>query len=169
MQEEQRLYVIDANIFMQAARDYYSFELAPSFWNALLEWADGGIVISVDKVFQEIKQGRENDPLLEWSIKEFARFFETTQTSAVLQCFADLSQWTEAHDTYNRAAKDQFMSDNNADIWIVAFAKAHNGVVVTFEIEGNGIHRVKIPEVCEAFDIECINTFQMLKELKFQF
>lgn len=168
-EEEQAIYILDADVLMQAAKTFYSFSLAPTFWDALIDWANCNIVISVDKVFQEIKEGREDDPLLEWSKEHFINYFETTQTSAVIQCYADLANWAENHATYQDKAKKEFMEDDNADAWVIAYAKSCQGIVVTHELERNRTKKIAIPNVCDAFDIPYCNVFKMLENLGFYF
>lgn len=163
-----KIYIIDANIFMQAARSYYSFDIAQRFWDSLVDYANDGKLISVDKVFQEIKAGREDDPLLLWSKDYFIEYFDTTQIAPIVQAYADLICWAGNSD-YSQAAKDEFMEDDNADAWIIAYAKANNGIVVTFEKTSSKKSKIPIPHVCDEFQIEYCDTFEMLESLKFTF
>lgn len=167
MELESPKYVIDANIFMQAARTYYSFDIAPRFWEALVEYGNDNKIVSIDKVFQEIKLG--DDKLKEWAINDF-KFFDTTQTMEIIKCFGELSQWAESQTHYTRAAKDEFMDTLNADAWVIAFAKVYNCTVVTMELPRLGRKRViPIPNACKAFDVEYCDTFQMLNDFDFSF
>lgn len=43
-------YVLDANVFIEAARRYYAFDLAPAFWRALIKHAIQGRVLSIDRI-----------------------------------------------------------------------------------------------------------------------
>ena len=55
---------------------------------------------------------------------------------------------------------------DGADPWVIAHAIAHGGVVVTFEARAPvNSHQVRIPNVCQRFDVRCITTYQMLREL----
>ncbi|HCO22927.1 MAG: hypothetical protein CME31_22885 [Gimesia sp.] len=76
-------------------------------------------------------------------------------------------QWVDSSTQFTQAAKAKFSS--NADGWLVAYAKAHDYVVVTREVYVADIKReVKIPNVCEEFDVEYIDTFDLLEELGVQ-
>lgn len=44
------VYVLDANVFIEAARRYYAFDLAPKFWDSLIEQVDCGVIESIDRV-----------------------------------------------------------------------------------------------------------------------
>lgn len=54
MNSQLSKYLIDANIFMEAARRYYPLDFAKPFWDGLLTFAQQGKVISIDKVLSEI-------------------------------------------------------------------------------------------------------------------
>lgn len=168
MDIEQPKFVLDANTFIQAARHYYSFDIAQSFWDNLVCFAADDKIVSIDKVFQEMKEGR--DKLRDWAINDFSNYFDTTQTSAIVQRYADLMQWAERQTQYNQNAKDDFMDDSNADAWVLAYAKANDCILVTLEIfRPDRKKSIPIPNVCDAFNIRHCNTFKMLKDLKFTF
>lgn len=61
-------------------------------------------------------------------------------------------------------AKVQFA--DVADSWLVAYAKAYNCIVVTLEeYSKDKRNRILIPNVCKAFGIPYVNTFEMLRQL----
>ena len=43
-------YVLDANVFIEAARRYYAFDLAPKFWESLVLHAADGRIQSIDRI-----------------------------------------------------------------------------------------------------------------------
>lgn len=57
-------FVLDANVFIEAARRYYAFDLAPGFWESLIHYAKNGRIRSIDRVKQELERGK--DQLAEW-------------------------------------------------------------------------------------------------------
>jgi hypothetical protein len=69
-------YVLDANVFIEAARRYYAFDIAPAFWQALINFASSGRVISIDRVKAELDRG--NDELTEWVDGQFHQWFNST-------------------------------------------------------------------------------------------
>jgi hypothetical protein len=53
-----------------------------------------------------------------------------------------------------------------ADGWLVAYALSTGATVVSQEaIARDAKKRIPLPNVCEAFDVEYINTFEMLHAL----
>jgi len=161
-------YLIDANIFMEAARRYYPLDFAKPFWDGLLTFAQQGKVTSIDKVLSEIQCG--NDPLKDWAETSFQNYFLSTQTSSVLQQYVIMVQWAQAQQQYNQTAKDRFMEDDNADTWVLAYAKANNCIIVTHELPDANIKKnIPIPNVCNAYQIPYCDTFHMLRQLGFSF
>ncbi|HHX95367.1 MAG TPA: DUF4411 family protein, partial [Clostridia bacterium] len=62
------------------------------------------------------------------------------------------------------AAKAEFASV--ADSWLIAYSKAYDFTIVTNEQYQPHIkRRIPIPNVCNAFSIDCVNTFEMLRAL----
>jgi hypothetical protein len=161
-------YLIDSNIFMEAARRYYPLDFAKPFWDAMLRFARLGKIISIDKVYDELKQG--NDLLKTWAINDFHSHFEISQTEAILKNYAELVQHCQNHGQYNQIAKDRFMEDSNADTWVLAYAKTNNCIIVTHELPDSNIKKnVPIPNICKDFDLPYCDTFQMLRSLGFNF
>lgn len=52
--------VLDADVFMTAARSYYAFDVAPAFWDGLVREASNGRLLSIDRVKDEIQRGRDD-------------------------------------------------------------------------------------------------------------
>jgi hypothetical protein len=73
-------------------------------------------------------------------------------------------RWVYNQPQYNDEAKKEFADD--ADGWVIAYAE-HNGlVVVTQEVYNPDVKtKVPIPNVCREFNVEYVNTFDMLREL----
>lgn len=69
MSSQPSKYLIDANIFMEAARRYYPLDFAKPFWDGLLTFAQQRKVISVDKVLSGIQCG--NNSLKDWAETTF--------------------------------------------------------------------------------------------------
>jgi len=58
----------------------------------------------------------------------------------------------------------------SADGWLVAYAKVKGCVVVTHELPSPDVRRkVPIPNVCRAFNVQFVDTFEMLRTLGVRF
>lgn len=159
----QSKFVLDANIFIDAHRRYYAFDFAPGFWRVLIEQAEKGRVISIDRVRDELIAS--NDALSEWVKSEFDPWFMSSDHTEVFQAYEEVINWAMEQDQFLDYAKAEFA--RVADSWLIAYAKAYGGTVVTNETYNKDIKsKIPIPNVCEAFGIQYINTFEMLRKLK---
>ena len=76
--------------------------------------------------------------------------------------------WVQNEPQFKPAAVSKFASV--ADGWLVAYAYAHNAVVVTHErFAADAKSRVLIPNVCQQFNVRYLTTFEMLCQLGVQF
>ncbi|MCX7726229.1 MAG: DUF4411 family protein [Chitinispirillaceae bacterium] len=163
-------YILDANIFIEAANRYYSFDFGSRFWNFLVEKAKEGLLCSIDKVLKELQRGKKEDPLRKWAETDFKHYFFSTESNDILLSYSQIINLiTESQNNqYNQYAIDDFLKEDNADAWVIAYAKHKNLIVVTHEkINPHSKKRVLIPNVCKELKIGCIDTFDMLRELRF--
>ena len=155
-------YLLDANVFIEAHKRYYAFDIAPAFWNNLALVAQDGLVMSIDKVYDEIDT--KNRELKEWAASSFKEWKNTKQRD-VVDGYARIIQWTKGQN-FKEAAVAEFADSNNADAWVISYALTKKLTVVTEErLNLNSKRRVLIPNVCEEFNIRYVDTFQMLREL----
>ena len=62
-----------------------------------------------------------------------------------------------------------FLSPGVADPWIVAYALAYGGIVVTQERSWTTTKKVSIIDVCDHFGIHHVNVFEFLRAEKAKF
>lgn len=75
-------------------------------------------------------------------------------------------EWANTSEQYNENTKDEFMVANRADARLIAHALANKLIVVTEERYNTDIQRrIPIPNVCAVFNVEWVDTFQMLRDL----
>ena len=157
------MYLLDANVFIEAYQRYYAFDLAPRFWQELARCAQQGHVRSVDRVLDEINE--IDDSLKEWANNEFKQWFESTNQENTIEAYSRIMEWAQQKE-YTQKARDDFARAYNADAWVVACALARGFVVVTHELfNDNPKKKIPIPNVCAEFDVECIDTFKMMRQL----
>jgi hypothetical protein len=160
-------FVLDANVFIQAHRAYYAFDLCPGYWKALLAHYNGERLCSIDRIRDELTGG--GDALADWVAHTVPEaFFVQTSDAPVSGWFGQMMVWVQAQTQFLPAAKAEFAT--KADGWLVAYAKAFGFAVVTQEVPNPNIKRkVPIPNVCDAFGVQYIDTFDMLRALATQF
>jgi hypothetical protein len=58
---------------------------------------------------------------------------------------------------------------NEADPFVIGLAHARQGVVVTEETLSNNISKPRIPDVCSALGIRCLNLVQFARDQSWRF
>ena len=155
-------YVLDTNVFIEAAQRYYAFDIAPVFWRALVELSDDDRAVSIDRVYDEIERGK--DELTQWARESYRKAFVSTHDPNVVGAYRQIMVAAQAWVRFKPAAKAEFAQAENADAWVVAFALASGRVVVTHEqYDPNIQRRIPIPNVCREFGVATVDTFQMLR------
>jgi len=160
-------YVLDANVFIEAKNKYYGFDICPGFWTSLVGLNRSNRVFSIDRVRRELIQ--QNDQIGDW-IKERApeTFFKKTEDQAVIDTYQQMMRWVFAEIQFTEPAKNDFAS--GADGWVLAYAKVNGLIIVTHEeYAPNAKRKVPMPNVCVEFELDDVNTFEMLRNLRVKF
>lgn len=157
-------YLLDANVFIDADRRYYPFDICPAFWDWMAVENTRGNLFSHNTVYKEITHGKGE--LQTWAKKQGNKFFlrvdydTNTQASVV-------NKWVNSQ-SFDPDAKREFF--RVADFFLVACAKAHGYTLVTHEAyEPTRVSRVKIPNACRGLGVQYCNTLQMLRREKVVF
>jgi len=153
------MFLVDANVLIEAKNRYYAFDIAPGFWRWLENAHSRGSVCSIERVREELLE--KDDELSRWARGHRDFFFPLDDRAA--QVFSKLSAWAQSQ-KFTDDARSAF-AEGTADFMLVAHASAHFCTVVTHEKAGTGSRkRVKIPDACAALDVPCVDTFDMLRE-----
>ena len=160
-------YLLDANVFIEAHRRYYAFDLCPGFWESIVWNHAQKRIYSIDRVLLELREGE--DELSEWAVNPLpSGFFLSTSEQTVINWFGQMQSWAQSQGQFSDEAKAEFAA--KADCWLIAYAKANEHIVVTHEeIAPDVSKRIPIPNVCHAFDVNYVNTFEMLRDLNVNF
>lgn len=157
-------FILDTNVFIQAEKGPYAKDIFPAFWDWLDQQMEAGTICSSYLVYQELTKG--TDQLAEWA-KDRAdtAWFPTPSPEAQL-VFGRISQFVV--EQCEEAHANVFLS--GADPWIISQAVEMQAVVVTQEkkVPPNS-PKVKIPNVCEQFNVTYSNTVGLLRELSARF
>jgi hypothetical protein len=156
-------YLLDANAFMEAARLYYAFDIAPGFWSWFAAAATHDDVASVDAVKDEITEGTGH--LVTWA-RALPASFWLTDTDDVVAAMADLATWatTSKVHSYRQEAIDEFL--DSADFRLIAQAMATGATVVTRERPApQSLKKIKIPDVCVGFGVAWADPFTAFRAL----
>lgn len=154
------LYLLDANIFIEAKNRYYATDICPGFW----DWLDRAFaskdIASISLVCDELISG--NDELSGWAKERKSNdWFLEVEDSATQTKFSDISNHVNSAQ-YKQEAKALFLS--GADPWLIAKASILNATIVTHEKPNPHIRaKVPIPNICIPFGVKCLNTFELLQ------
>jgi predicted nucleic acid-binding protein len=152
------LYCLDSNVFIESKNGPYGFDIVPGFWEWIDRMVQNGQVYSTVTVYDELTEG--NDELAEWAkARRYSGLF-VDHDNRVQSTFQAIANHVATN--YERHHSDTFL--DGADPWVIAQAHVDNAIVVTREAAVNTYSKkVMIPNVCNVFDVECIDTFAMLR------
>lgn len=161
-------FILDSNFFIQSHRITYPLDVATTFWEKVKKLFNEGKVISIDKVKDEIF--KNDDELKKWiEVNLPNECFKPTNTQEILTKYADVVKWTNSKNNhYVQNAINEFLKFENADAWLVAFALSINEncqIVTQEKSEPNRKSKIKIPDVCNGFNIQYKNIIEMFREL----
>lgn len=161
------IYLLDANTLIEAKNRYYRMTVCPAYWAWIQRSKGAGIVSSIDFVGEELKRG--NDELAEWA-KDQAELFLPVSDDDTQQAFAAVAAHVAAKvGEMKPGALEQFLA--GADPWLIAKAMTlKDAVVVTHEEFNPQIKRkFSIPNVCQDFGVQWIDTFDLLSRTEARF
>ncbi len=150
-------YLLDSDVLMEARKRYYGFDICPGFWEWIEREHQQGVLLSVEKVREEIGEG--TDALVTWAANRPDSFF-VAPDDKTQAAFATVSQWA-TNQNYTERAVGEFLS--KADFYLVAHALAHSHTLVTHERAANTVNKVKIPNACVALGVDVLDPFEMLR------
>ena len=163
------LYLLDANVLIDANRDYYPIARVPEFWDWVLEMGKLDRIKIPQEFYEEVilpppKKDRP-DPLVEW--------LKTNKDALVLCEEAVVGLVTCVTEKgYGSDLTDEEIVKIGRDPFLVAYALVdiQNRSVVTTEHSKPSKTRAnrKLPDVCNDFSVQCINTFALIQKLDFR-
>lgn len=162
------MYLLDANVFIQAARTYYAPDIAPGFWDWLLKQHDLGNIASIAQVKRELIAGKPGDFLSEWA-RTAPETFWLQPLSDAASSFQPLYHWATGPDRLFRdLAVTEFFAA--ADSYLVAEAHANAHSLVIFELSRpESKKQIFIPDACLALGVSFTNPFQIYRVLGLRF
>lgn len=158
-------FLLDANFFIEAHRKSYPMDVFPTFWEKVKAMAVAGQIGSIDKVKSELY--KNEDALKTWCEQNLPDDFFQDSAPALVE-YAQVVNWAYSKLTqpYTQSALDIFMDADEADAFLVAFAKKHQLALVTNEISAPESRRnVKLPDACQPFGVRTLLPVQLFREL----
>ena len=159
------LYILDANVLIDANRDYYPIERVPEFWNWLLHHGERKNVKVPLEVHEEIREGK--DDLATWAkndaFQENLLFAEEVDPELVARVIDE---------GYASDLTDDQVEELGRDPFLIAYGLVDPSgrCVVTTERSRPKRQRQNrhVPDVCNHYGIAWRNTFEFTRELDFR-
>jgi len=166
--EPKPSYWFDTDSFITPSRTSHRFSRGIKLWDFLeqkaLEHIIGSPSVVLDLELTHTDKSKA-DELEKWARKLDGILFLPPDDS-VQKYNAQIVQAVSANPKYKRYDTQLFLA--KADPWVIAYAKACGGKIVTFESSKPLQKKPKIPDVAEAlFGIKCIDIWDALDELGF--
>lgn len=160
------LYILDANVLIDASRDYYPIQRVPEFWDWLLELSRLGFIKVPEETYEEIVSPTltRPDALADWLKENKDTMVLHEQVLPVLVAYA-------VDRGYAQDLTDEEIEKIGRDPFLIAYALAdvQNRCVVTTEQSRPSRIRANrhLPDVCNSLQVQCINTFDLIRILDF--
>ncbi|HEY8905173.1 MAG TPA: DUF4411 family protein [Rhodoferax sp.] len=161
------IFLLDSNTLIEAKNRYYGMTICPGYWSWVLRSHGQGVVASIESVGDELKRG--NDELAQWA-KHNAALFLPVSDAATQTAFAQVAALVASQTAQMKpGALEEFLG--GADPWLIAKAMTlPDSVVVTHEQFNLQIRRkFSIPNVCQHFGLQWMDTFAVLGHTKANF
>ncbi len=158
------LYLLDANVLIDAGRDYYPLEMVPEFWDWLSHHGSIGSIKVPLEIYEEVCDG--HDPLAEWlnlpQIKADIVLAEEVDSAAVARVVSQGYATDLTDDEILKIGRDPFL---------VAYGLAASADRCIVTTEGSRPTRQRanrhLPDVCAVFSVSVCNTFELTRRLGF--
>lgn len=171
-------YLIDSNSLISPYRTFYQFDLVPSFWTWFKKTYDDSIFL-VDKVRDELchtNKEASKDDLQKWVENNCLtkdKIIHPNSETRVLEEYGAILAYIEGSSLYKESSYDEWADFKKADPWLIAIAKAYGYTIVTMEEKNLNLNpknptkkEPRIPDVCNALNVECINLFDLMREVE---
>lgn len=156
---------MDANVLIDAGRDYYPIDRVPEFWDWLEHHGAAGTVRIPIEIYEEVKQG--NDALADWikqpTVAAALEHREEVRVDLVSRAVSEGYADDLTDDEILKLGRDPFLL-------AYALSDPDNHCIVTTEVSKPSKQRAnrRLPDVASDFGIAFCNTFELARRLDFR-
>ena len=164
------LYLLDANTLINAKNWYYPFDRVPEFWAWLAHQGETGNLKLPIEIFEEItdpnKSADDKDELSLWAeskeVKDSILLDEDSDIDLVRRVTYGGYLANPTEDDLEKMGRDPFLIAH-------ALKDPSNRTVVSAEVSKPSRKNANrhVPDVAADFEIRCIDTFTLIRELDF--
>jgi hypothetical protein len=156
-------YWLDASVLIEAHNRTYPIGVFDSFWEWLAGEVQAGNIVCPRRVYQEVAEAEHQDELAQWMKPRKGKGLCIPASRQVQDRLKEIEEYIFTQ--YESVEAWDF--SKGADPWVIAHALDDHGAVVTKESSTrSNAKKARIPDVCNHFGVKCVDTLEMLKELK---
>jgi len=157
--------LLDANVLIDANRDYYPISRVPEFWEWLVHLGTQDFVKLPLEIYEEIRDG--DDELGRWSRED------EVEQALLLDEEVDVSLVSRViEEGYASDLTDDEVEKIGRDPFLVAYALALRSerCVVTTEVSRPSKQRANrhVPDICNDCGVRWCDTFRFVREMDFR-
>lgn len=156
--------LLDANVLIDADRDYYPTDRVPEFWDWLRFQGASGLVKIPEDMYEEVTQGTGGvaDWLRQRDVKQALLLTEEVDPALVIRVVEEGYAPDLTQVEVETIGRDPFIIAH-------ALASPHDRCIVTTEHRkpSRKRHNRKMPDVCDGLGLMVCHTFEMLRVLNF--
>ena len=91
------IYILDANVFIEAKNRYYAFDIVPAFWDNLILHSAKGSIKCIDRIKEQLEEGK--DELAKWIAGgHLAKHtFVDSGIDEVIKSYQEVISWVQAN------------------------------------------------------------------------
>jgi Domain of unknown function (DUF4411) len=147
------LYSFDTSVMINGRRDLLPPDLFPTLWTKIEGMIAAGAIRAIDVVRDEL--GRKDDATKDWA---------TSQVDLFLTLDHDIQVATREVLAEHPRLVGKGGQRNLADSFVIGLARARSGIVVTQETRTNNLEKPRIPDVCGAMGVRCIDLVGFIRD-----
>ena len=143
---------LDTSALIDAWVRHYPRDVFPAIWSLMESAVANREIFVVDEVVQELK--RKDDDLARWV---------RSQAGIIVSIDDNIQQRVVNIMSAHSRLVDSRKNRSGCDPWVIALAQDRGLTVVTAEKASGNILKPKIPDVCQALQIPCIEVVEMFR------
>lgn len=144
-------YSMDSSGILDLFR-YYPPDVFPTIWTQMDSAARNGIIFAIDEVYRELE--KKDDVAFGWL---------KTRRMIVVALDTPIQQRVAAILAVHPRLVDTRKNRSSGDPFVIALAQSRGFSVVTGEKPSGVLARPRIPDVCGALKIPCMNVLSMFR------
>lgn len=161
-------YWLDANVLIEAHNRSYPFDVATTFWRSLAGQIEEGNIVSARRVYKEVAEQERHQDAVANFVRSRRQYLCQPSSKEVDAFVGKVEDYIFNSGRY--LATEAWRFSRGADPWVIAHAAVDSGVVVTKESALRPEAQViRIPDVCSHFEVKCVDTIEMFRQLGITF